>query len=229
VDYFNRPKMAYFTVKRDIAALSLGIERKEIKKPRFEFTRAFIDTETRFLGWATNMTLEPLVYSLVVKVFELSTGMEVFSRVETKRLAANSSTELFDLELPKAQKSAEEPLVISTCLRTLPVDGREGVVLARCTNWPQPYRYLDMPEPTLNVGVDGDRITIRSDVPVKGLALYVEDVDAVEFEDNLLDLVPGDEQIVVANGLNGRVVTWRYYGMSSGDVKCSKSRSVEKL
>ena len=129
VDYFNRPKMAYFTVKRDIAPLSLGIERKEIKKPRFEFTRAFIDTETRFLGWATNVTLEPVICSLVIKLFELSTGTEVFSRVETKEMAANISTELFDLELPKAQTSADEPIIISTCLRTLPIDGKEGVCL----------------------------------------------------------------------------------------------------
>lgn len=212
MDYFNRPKMAYFTVKRDIAPLSLGIERKEIKKPRFEFTRAFIDTETRFLGWATNVTLEPVVCSLVIKVFELSTGTEVFSRVDTRELAPNVSTELFDLELPKAQSSSEEPLIISTCLKTLSVD-KEGVVLARCTNWPQPYRYLNMPKPTLDISVHGDRITVKSDVPVKGLAFYVEDVDEVDFEDNLLDLVPGDEQVVVANGLNGRVVTWRYYGM----------------
>lgn len=205
--------MAYFTVKRDIASLSLGIERKEIKKPRFEFTRAFVDTETRLLGWATNVTLEPVICSLVIKVFELLTGTEVFSHVETKELDANISTELFDLELPKARTSAEEPLVVSTCLRTLPADGMEGVVLARCTNWPQPYRYLNMPKPNLNVVTQGDRIAVKSDVPVKGLAFYVDDVDAVEFEDNLLDLVPGDEQIVVANGLNGRAITWRYYGM----------------
>jgi beta-mannosidase len=205
--------MAYFTVKRDIAPLSLGIERKEIKKPRFEFTRAFIDTEMRFLGWATNVTLEPVVCSLVIKVFELSTGSEVFSRVETRELAPNVSTELFDLELPKAQLSVEQPLIISTCLRTLPVDDKEGAVLARCANWPQPYRYLNMPKPTLDVGVRGDMITVKSDVPVKGIAFYFEDVDAVEFEDNLLDLVPGDEQVVVANGLNGRAVTWKYYGM----------------
>lgn len=51
----------------------------------------------------------------------------------------------------------------------------------------------------------------KSDVPVKGLAFYVE---ALEFEDNLLDLVPGDEQIVIANGLNGRAVNWRFYGTS---------------
>jgi beta-mannosidase len=47
----------------------------------------------------------------------------------------------------------------------------------------------------------------------QGLAFYVKDVDAVEFEDNMLDLVLGDDQIVVANGLDGRAITWRYYGM----------------
>jgi beta-mannosidase len=39
-------------------------------------------------------------------------------------------------------------------------------------------------------------------------------VEAVEFKDNLLDFVPGDEQIVIANGLNGRAVNWRFYGTS---------------
>ncbi|TVY39358.1 Beta-mannosidase B [Lachnellula occidentalis] len=213
VDYFNRPKMAYFTVKRDIAPISLGIERKEIKTPQFEFTRAFIDTETRFLGWGTNVTLKPVTYSLTVKVFELSTGRELMTRVETRELAANISTELFDLELPKPRTSTEEPLIISTCLRTLSDNGSEGAVVARCTNWPQPYRYLNMPKPKLDICVDGDVITAKANIPVKGFLLYVEDVDGVEFEDNCLDLVPGDTQTVVAHGLNGRAVTWRYYGM----------------
>lgn len=205
--------MAYFTVKRDIAPLSLGIERKDIKTPRFEFTRAFIDTKTRFLGWATNVTLEPVICCLVTKVFELATGIEVFTKTEIKELPANISTELFDLELPEPQSSTDEPLIVSTCLRSLPVNGKVGAVLARCTNWPQPYRYLNMPKPTLDMSVDGDKITVKSDVPVKGLTFYVEDVDAVEFEDNMLDLVPGDEQTIVANGLNGRALTWKYYGL----------------
>lgn len=205
--------MAYFTVKRDIAPISLGIERKEIKKPQFEFTRAFIDTETRFLGWATNVTLKPVTYSLTVKVFELSTGRALMTRVETRELPANISTELFDLELPKPRTSTEEPLIISTCLRTLSDNGSEGVVVGRCTNWPQPYRYLNMPKPKLDICIDGDIVTVKANVPVKGFVLYVEDVDGVEFEDNCLDLVPGDTQAVVAHGLNGRAVTWRYYGM----------------
>jgi beta-mannosidase len=102
----------------------------------------------------------------------------------------------------------DEAVIISSCLTN-----DEGVVIARCTNWPQPYKYLDMPKADITIRVDGDKIYVRTnDVPVKGLALYVEDVDSVDFEDNLLDLVPGDEQVVVANGLNDGSVTYRYYG-----------------
>ncbi|RFU33987.1 hypothetical protein B7463_g2352, partial [Scytalidium lignicola] len=213
VDYFNRPKMAYFSVKRDMAPISLGMERKETKSPRSEFTRAFIDTETRITGWVTNVTLKPVTYSLVIKAFELSTGNELFSRTETRELGANITTELFDIELPNPITTTDEPVILSTCLKTLPSDNSKGTVVARCTNWPQPYRYLTMPKPKLDISIDGDRISAKANVPVKGLAFYAKDIDAVSFEDNLLDLVPGDEQVVTARGLNGNAVTWRYYGM----------------
>lgn len=212
VDYFNRPKMAYFTVKRDIAPISLGMERKEIKTARSEFTRAFIDTETRILGWATNVTLKSVSYLLTIKAFELSTGRELFSQTKTQELGANITTELFDIELPRPCV-ADEPIIMSTCLQTVPSDGSQGTIVARCTNWPQPYRYINMPKPKLVIGIDGDRISARANVPVKGLAFYAKDVDAVSFDDNMLDLVPGDVQEIVARGLNGRAVTWRYYGM----------------
>lgn len=201
--------MAYFTVKRDIAPISLGLERKEIRHPKYEFTRAFVETEVRMLGWATNVNLTSVTYSLVIKAFELSTGAEIFSHTEIWQLAANMTTELFDIALP----SSGEAVIMSCCLKTLPTDGSEGIVIARCTNWPQPYRYLEMPKPKLDIHVEEDRILARANVPVKGLAFYAEDVDGVRFEDNLIDLIPGDEQIVIARGLNGRAVTWRYYGM----------------
>ena len=199
--------MAYFTVKRDIAPVSLGLERHERKHPRFEFSRAFFETQVRMLGWATNVTLAPHTYTLIVKVFELTTGNEIFSRTETRFLAANVSTELFDTALPKSK--SDDALIISSCLKNAP----NGVVVARCMNLAQPYRYLEMPRPRLDIRVNGDRIFAVADVPVKGLAFYAEDVDGVVFEDNLIDLVPGDEQAIVAGGLDGRAVSWKHYGV----------------
>ena len=67
--------------------------------------------------------------------------------------------------------------------------------------------------PKLNVCVDGDEISVKANGSVKGFALFVEDVYGVSFMDNLLNLVPGDEQIVVARGVNGRAVASKYYGI----------------
>ena len=92
--------MAYFTVKRDIAPVSLGLERKTIKHPRFKYTRAFIDNETRILGWATNVTSKSMTYTLIIKAFELSTGKEIFDKTEATELGSNITTALFDIELP---------------------------------------------------------------------------------------------------------------------------------
>ncbi len=201
--------MAYFTVKRDIAPVSLGLERKTINHPRFKYTRAFIDNETRILGWATNVTLKSVTYTLIIKAFDLSTGKAIFDKTEAKELGSNMTTELFDIELPATIGEPDEAVIISSCLKS-----DDGVVIARCTNWPQPYKYLDMPKADITIRINADKIYVRTnDVPVKGLAFYVEDVDSVDFEDNLLDLVPGDEQVVVANGLNSRSVTYRYYGI----------------
>jgi len=58
--------MAYVTVKRDIAPISLELEQKEMKHPQFDFTHAFIDTETvvaRGLKWKVG-DLEVLWYGV---------------------------------------------------------------------------------------------------------------------------------------------------------------------
>lgn len=87
-------------------------------------------------------------------------------------------------------------------------------VLARCTNYPQPHRYLNMPKPKLSINFSGDVIHVKSeDVVVKGLAFYADDVDGVEFQDNCIDLVPDDEQEIVAKGLNGKTPQFKHYGM----------------
>ena len=47
--------------------------------------------------------------------------------------------------------------------------------------------------------------------PIKGIILDVEGED-VKWSDQAIDLVPGDEQVVKASGLNGRSVKARYLG-----------------
>lgn len=204
--------MAYYTVKRDMAPITLGLQREETKTPRFKRTRAFVDMATKIQGWATNMTLSKVKLFLYLQVFELSSGKEIISKEELCELPPNSSVDLFDMALPRPRIERDnEPLVVSA--RLLKSSDRTEVV-ARCINWPQPYRYLNMPKPSLQIRCENGLVHVKtSDVPVKGVWLYVDDVDSVKFNDNCFDLVPGDEQVITVKGLDNHKLHVRHYGM----------------
>jgi beta-mannosidase len=59
------------------------------------------------------------------------------------------------------------------------------------------------------------KITLSALLPVKGIVLDAEGPEDVKWSDQAIDLVPGDEQIVLAWGLRGRVPTARYLGDGS--------------
>lgn len=205
--------MAYFTVKRDMAPITIGMARTEIKTPRFKHTRSFVNKEAKIEGWATNMTLNNTKLLLSLEIFALSTGKAVISKEEICELPSNSSLDLFEIILSDLEiGKTDEPLIVSARL----LDPSDNTVVARCTNWPQPYRYLHMPKASLKIRAENGRICVRTeDFPVKGLLLYVDDVDSVKFDDNCLDLVPGDEQTVTVHGLENQTLLVRYYGMQT--------------
>lgn len=61
-------------------------------------------------------------------------------------------------------------------------------------------------------GRDVTTIKLSSSRPIKGLVLDAEGDEDVKWSDQAIDLVPGDEQVVLAWGLNGRTVKARYLG-----------------
>lgn len=74
------------------------------------------------------------------------------------------------------------------------IDARTGDVLARFADWPQPYRYLDFPDPGLRLTVERDNVLIEVARPAKGLVLSIDGGDEVGWSDNALDVMPGDPQ-----------------------------------
>jgi beta-mannosidase len=68
-----------------------------------------------------------------------------------------------------------------------------------------------MPDPELELSVDGDTVRVTAKKPAKAVMLDVEgDGDEVRWSDNALDVIPGDPQTVTVRGLNGRKVTARW-------------------
>jgi beta-mannosidase len=81
----------------------------------------------------------------------------------------------------------------------------KGEVIARYTDWPQPYKLLDLPDPKLKVEVTDGKVMLNVEKPAKGVRVSVQgDDEGIELSDNSLDLFPEDEVVVKAKGLDWR-------------------------
>ncbi|KZT13063.1 glycoside hydrolase family 2 protein [Laetiporus sulphureus 93-53] len=215
VDYFLRPKPAYFAIKRELRPFTVGMTRKEKKTFADDLTAAFFTIETVLEIWGTNSTLVEKTATLEVIAFDLhSDWRQKFIQAVT--LAPNSSTELYVGELPgqpTRTKLSEVPKTIVVSARLL--DG-SGTVLARYSNWPEPYKFISFPEIKdlgfeITVLPDGESVELSTKKPIKGIVLDVEGEDA-RWSDQAIDLVPDDPQVVKVVGLKGREVKARFLG-----------------
>ncbi len=219
-DYYLRPKHAYYTVKREMAPLSVGITRRLHLHPRDKYTRARVDVSTRIEIWASNLTLDDLAgVDCVVKAWDVETGELTHSATAAARLAAaeplnracrhGRARPLARRRGPHRrgrlpggrQRHDAGPLrqlaraPSSTCTCRSPRGSRP--------TWSPP------PPPTGPIAA----VEVSAEVPVKGLALECDD-DAVRFDDNLVDIVPG-EVCASASAAPRRTprITTRYLGM----------------
>lgn len=221
-DYYLRPKHAYYTVRREMADLTLGMTRREHRHPDPEHrhSRTGVRTTTEIEVWASNLLPRDDVVDVdvVLRAWDVETGERTHESVLARRLTLqrNRSTEVAALEVP-VRRSGDEP---RTVVATYLVRAADGVQLARYVNWPEPLKYLHLQkprelraelrlaEPGGNTGV----VRVSAEVPVKGLALERSDGDdAVVFGDNLVDLVPGETVEIPVRGVHeGTVFGTRY-------------------
>jgi beta-mannosidase len=214
VDYYLRPKHAYFTVKREMAPISLGVTRKEHLVPENKHTRAFVKKTTQIEIWGSNLTLTDITGDVIVKAFDVITGKETYSKTVKADLLLpeNRSTEVIAMDVPVKERDAgeEDRTVVAAYLF------EHGKQIARYVNWPEPLKYVHLQKPkhlTAEVSRDGKFVDISSEVPVKGVALESED-DEVKFGDNLVDIVPGEVVSIAVTGANkGTKIETRYLGM----------------
>ncbi|HEU4324366.1 MAG TPA: glycoside hydrolase family 2 protein [Roseiflexaceae bacterium] len=181
VDYERRAKPAYYSIRRELAPLALGLAH----------------AEGSAAVWAVNATPEPVEAELLLQRFDLAGALVA----EERRPAY----------LP-ARQSSEQGLLAgageTVLLARLLADGEE---LARATLWPEPLKYLYLPDPLLTVErLDGDRLRLSVARPAKGL--WLEAGDGVAWSDNALDLLPGDPRTIAAPGLGDRPLRLRWVG-----------------
>ncbi|EXJ81605.1 hypothetical protein A1O1_07670 [Capronia coronata CBS 617.96] len=237
VDYFLRPKPAFYSIRRNFAPISVGLERTpntrwiDEDNPR--------DSEIpRFTVFAHNTTAQEVQCALQLKAYDFYTG--AWTEVNLEGIAseavllAGQNTELGAVS-PHPSWTEDSLIILEASL----LDTTTGKVLARFVDWPEPYRYLLWPaDTTVTISVegvagnqnsgaaaDGDDdqfehlVTVVANRPVKGCWLEpvydgteTEDEPEPFWEDNMFDLLPGQEFKVGVNGLRGRKVKARFLG-----------------
>ncbi|KAJ9136624.1 Beta-mannosidase-like protein [Pleurostoma richardsiae] len=238
VDFFLRPKPAFYAIRRQFAPVSVAAERTpstlwvdEDKPPASKVPS--------FALFAHNTTPENVecVLSLRAYDFERGAWAELAEEKAPRRvtLKAGQSSELGTLG-PQPSWTEDSLIILEVTL----LDGGSGRQLARCVEWPEPYRYLYWPDDTsMSIRVEPvgehlapsataentdrvaweDAVTVVSNQPLKGVWLEpvydgTEKDDDPEplWEDNMCDLLPDEKITVRVKGLKGRKLGARFLG-----------------
>jgi len=176
VDFARRPKPAYYTVRRELARVAVGLA----------------SAPGGVAVWAVNGTLTAVDAELIVRGYSLG-GAELFAREQRVALAPNRAT-----ELGTHLFGQKEQTVVAARLLV------EGDVVARATLWPEPFKYLTLPDPDISIQRSGDRLQVQAARPAKGVWLTAG--EGAAWDDNMLDLLPGDTQMVTASGLGNQPI-----------------------
>jgi beta-mannosidase len=174
-------KPAWYVIKRELAPLVVGLAQ--------DAGGAEV--------WAVNGLQTSLEAELVLRLWQLD-GQQAREEHRPVVLPANQAT-----ALNRFTYDTERQLIASAQL----VVGNK--IVARATLWPEPFKYLTLPDPEVEVTrLDERRLRLRARRPAKGV--WVEAGPEVHWSDNLLDLLPGDEQIITTEGLGTAEVQARW-------------------
>jgi beta-mannosidase len=135
--------------------------------------------------WALSDHTEPQTLTLECRAIALD-GTEVARETREVTLTPNGCT-----ELGTWQPSSDEPVVIALRLMN------DATVQARAALFPEPFKYHNFDDPGLEVqSINATQLRITARQPAKGVYLR-----SPELSDNMLDVVPGDPQILETTAL----------------------------
>ncbi|KAK5011251.1 hypothetical protein LTR28_004510, partial [Elasticomyces elasticus] len=202
VDYFLRKKPAFYAIRRVLAPVAVAVKRAHHD---WSVTQARAAKTSDYALWVASSKLTELTATVELRYVSIANGKDIKERITHKniRIVPNGTTEVMEGTI---DNTTEEPHVLAARIWV------NGELIARDTDWPQPFKYLDFDDRGVEVLRDGDKITVTAKKPTKGLAF--EEREGVLLDDSALDVVPGDEQIVTVRGLgpHDRALKWTFLG-----------------
>jgi beta-mannosidase len=174
IDSEGHAKPGYYAIKRELASLTVGLEHLD-------------DQNTGANIWAVNGTKTTLEVTLELNAFSLD-GAKSASETWPLKLEPNQAT-----ELGTWKPDVNQPVVIAARL----LEG--STIRARASLFPEPYKHHLPANPNLEITrIDETHLKLTVSKPAKGVWL---ESDATQFSDNFLDLMPGDEFLLLVHHL----------------------------
>jgi beta-mannosidase len=207
VDVDLNPKSAFYVIKRALAPVVVGMERTVTKDAPFPAVINYLPEKGALDVWAVNGRVQDIEAVVRLSAFDIESGKPVqLAETEmTTTLLSNRASEVGKLVIPNAKGTV--------VVARLSEKGSE-TILARWVSWPEPLKFLyfakDLKVTAKVVGED--KVVLSANAPAKGvvLSIAVEEGDDAQWDDNFLDLVPGENLTIGVKGLKGRSVKLRW-------------------
>lgn len=200
IDFYQRPKMAYYAIKRECEPLVLGIYRTSVSirkpgEPDLEKQTPLHDYSPKEYSidvWGVNSTLQEFKGSLDVEIHDSVTG-ELVKKMPKKNvcLLPNQTTEL-------VMKSA---LASNNHIAYARLCDAEDRLIYKTSDWPQPLKYVSWPTDTkVDVSIpEAGKLKLSTNRPVKGVEVDIE--GDYHLLDNSIDLLPTDDHYIKVDNL----------------------------
>ena len=209
MDYYLRPKLGYYAVKRELAPIIVGTKRTV--SPQSTGNASLAENEKKFSIeiWASNLTLQDRNVRIEVHIWEIPTGVLLdYASLANQPLTllSNRSTEILTMSLPAYDLNAEhreDPHQLAAAINLIDSDTKQHI--ARAINWPESLKYVRFQKPKeLSIVIVEGAVEVSAEVPVKGIMLNVPDVEGRErvfWDDNGFDVMPDERFRVGVTGL----------------------------
>ncbi|KAI1179535.1 glycoside hydrolase family 2 protein [Nemania sp. FL0916] len=228
VDYYLVKKPAYYTIKKALRQVDIGISKKYN-----DWTSGHVDPreslkDDKFDLWVVSDRTRSVQADVAVRFVSIDTGRDIKEplKLDLVTIHPNATTEILKdhdiTELSSGDRIAPypynvigfDPYVIHA---TITIDNQ---VVASDTYWPQPLKYLDFNDRGVAVrGIGDSKVAVSAARPTKGFVL--EEMRGINLSDNGFDIVPGEEKIVEVRGTSIHTLKYTYIGASEGSIAIS--------
>ncbi|KAI9376450.1 glycoside hydrolase superfamily [Aspergillus egyptiacus] len=194
VDYFLRPKPAFYAVARVLKPVAIGVRRDHHD---WSVSHAQPPKTSKYELWVASFLQKELVGKVELRFISVQTGLEIRETIvhESVAIVPNGTTNVLKGVI---DHEVDEPHVLAARVWV------DGELVARDVDWPQPFKYLDLSNRGLEVNrisrtADEQILEVSARKPVK--CLVFEERDGVRVSDSAIDVVPGDGQVITIKGL----------------------------